>query len=123
MEERPTFPDVQGNERVVWSGAEEAYTYMVLVLGRKERIPQRFEIKEGGSEIFMCLQVRYGLRPKEDFARLLIWQLLMSKNDNHIWGAWREAYAKREVSKTKLTHRITLLTGSFPSKILARELN
>lgn len=76
----------------------EAYKYMVQVLGRKERIPQRFsDIKEGAREILMCLKLRYGEGHCEDIASVLVWQLTICKDDQEIWGDWRKQFAARSV--------------------------
>jgi len=76
----------------------EAYKYMVQVLGRKERIPRRFsDIKEGAIEILMCLKLRYGEGHSKDIASLLAWQLTICKGDQDIWGDWREKFAARSV--------------------------
>lgn len=56
MTHLPTYPDVQGNKVMVPFEKNEAYAYLTRTLGRKERIPQRFDsIEEGAKEIFMCL--------------------------------------------------------------------
>lgn len=89
---------MQGNVPVVRFEIEEAYKYMVQILGRKERIPQRFsELKEGVMELLMCLKLRYGEGHSEDIASLLAWQLSICKDDEEIWGNWRGKFAKRRV--------------------------
>ena len=98
MTEHPAFPDVQGNKPGVEFDINEAYKYMVQILGKKERIPVRFNIGEGAAEILMCLKLRYGESQMEDYASLLAWQLALCKEDQDIWGAWREASAHHQVS-------------------------
>lgn len=86
----------------------EAYKYMVQVLGRKERIPQRFsDVKEGAGEILMCLKLRYGEGHSEAFASLLTWQLTICKDDQEVWGDWRQKSAARSVRM--LLHGLYLL--------------
>lgn len=98
MARRSDFPDVQGDQRGVTFHMTGAHKYIVQVLGRKEKIPQRFGVVSGTSEILMCLKVRYGEGFMDEFCSLLHWHFTVCKDDEDIWGEWRKEFAKRQVS-------------------------
>lgn len=89
---------VQGKIPVIRFEMNEAYKYMIQVLGRKERIPRRFgDVKEEAGEILVCLKLRYREGHSKDFASLLTWQSTVCKDDQEVWGDWREKSAARRV--------------------------
>jgi hypothetical protein len=101
LEERvltPQHGQVQGKTPVVRFEMNEAYKYMVQILGRKEQIPRRFgDVTEGAVEILMCLKLRYGDGYTLEIISLLVWHLTICKDDQEIWGNWREKFAARSV--------------------------
>ena len=98
MSEQLGFPDVQEKAFSVPFDVNEAYKYMVEVLGKREKIPTRFTIKDGSTEILMCLRVRYGASHVGEYASLLAWQLRISKGDGDVWDLWRRECSEIEVN-------------------------
>lgn len=89
---------VRGRVPLVHFDISEAHDYMVKVLGRKERIPQRFSgLEEGRQEILMCMKIRYGERHLADIQSLLDTYLSSCRDDDEIWGNWRRVHAARKV--------------------------
>ena len=105
MAEQLLFPDVQENACPIPFDVNEAYKYMVEVLGRKEKIPTRFGVKDGSTEILMCLRVRYGASHVEEYASLLAWQLRISNGDKDVWDSWRRQCPDREVNVDQIVQR------------------
>ena len=71
----------------------KAQYYLVEVIGKKERIPLRFGLKDGTEEVERCLRARYGASCTREFLTLLDNQLAPSEDDNEIWGPWRSEHA------------------------------
>lgn len=70
-----------------------AQYYLVEVIGKKERIPLKFGLRDGAEEVEMWMRARYGVAYSSDFGTLLQNQLAPSEDDNEIWGPWRSEYA------------------------------
>ena len=86
--------------------------FLVEVLGRRERIPLRFDLNEGIKEVEKCMRARYGGACLRQCARLLYDQLANSHEDHEIWGSWRSEYAALSMLdvgdwllKTDMSHR------------------
>ena len=108
MAEHFSFPDVQGGPPHHTFDEEEASAYLIHILGRKERIPQRFDYKDGLLEILMCLRVRYGTDIIDKYNQLMHLHLANSDFDGHIWGTWRTEYA-RQMVRSYGCHNVSLL--------------
>ena len=70
-----------------------AQYYLVEIIGKKERIPLRFNLKDGAREVETCMKARYGSTYLTEFNALLKEQILNCEEDFDIWGPWRAEYA------------------------------
>lgn len=97
----------------------KAQYYLVEVIGKKERIPLRFGLKDGAEEVEMCMRARYGAAYTSEFSTLLNSQLAPSEDDNEIWGPWRSEYAvitELKVAGIFISTQFPLLLNMYTGK-------
>lgn len=97
----------------------KAQYYLVEVIGKKERIPLRFGLKDGTEEVERCLRARYGASCTREFLTLLDNQLAPSEDDNEIWGPWRSEHAimtALKVAEMLISSKRCLLLIMYPGK-------
>ena len=96
-----------------------AQYYLVEVIGKKERIPLRFGLKDGTEEVEMCMKARYGAAHTSEFSTLLKNQLAPSEDDNEIWGPWRSEYAvimELRVARNLIGSKVCSLLNMYAGK-------
>ena len=84
---------------VSWN-TDDAYEYMVKVLGEAEKIPQ-YDYTLGTAEILKRLTARYGAEHGMRYVGLLRWHLGLAEDnevfDERIWRNWRSYFARHHV--------------------------
>lgn len=90
----------QASSTVSWN-TDEAYDYIVQVLGHAEKIPQRYDYTLGTEEMLKRLEVRYGAERGMRCVGLLRWHLGLAEDnemmDDRIWRNWRNYFARHRV--------------------------
>ena len=85
---------------VSWN-TDDAYEYIVLVLGHQDKIPQRYDYTLGTEEMLRRLRARYGPEHGMRCVGLLRWHLGLSEDnevvDETIWRNWRNYFARHRV--------------------------
>ena len=80
---------------------DEAYEYIVQVLGHAEKIPQRYDYTLGTEEMLRRLRARYGAEHRMRCVGLLRWHLGLAEDnevvDETIWRNWRNYFARHRV--------------------------
>lgn len=88
--------------RTVSWNTDEAYEYIVQVLGHVEKIPQRYDYTLGTEEMLRRLKARYGVEHGMRCVGLLRWHMgLVEDNevvDETIWRNWRSYFARHRVN-------------------------
>lgn len=91
---RPTSSTVSWN-------TDDAYEYIVQVLGHQEKIPQRYDYTLGTEEMLRRLRARYGPEHGMRCVGLLRWHLGLAEDnevvDETIWRNWRSYFARHRV--------------------------
>lgn len=98
-ERRPTRQQATSCN-VSWN-TDEAYEYIVQVLGHSEKIPQRYDFTLGTEEMLKRLKVRYGAEHRMRCVGLLRWHLGLTEDnevvDETIWRNWRSYFRRHRV--------------------------
>lgn len=85
---------------VSWN-TDDAYEYIVLVLGHQDKIPQRYDYTLGTEEMLRRLRARYGVEHGMKCVGLLRWHLGLEEDnevvDETIWRNWRNYFARHRV--------------------------
>ena len=86
---------------VSWN-TDDAYEYIVQVLGHAEKIPQRYDYTLGTEEMLKRLKARYGAEHGMRCVGLLRWHLGLAEDnevvDETIWRNWRNYFARHRVN-------------------------
>ena len=93
--------------------------YLVEVIGKMEKIPLRFGLKDGTKEVEIRMKARYGAACSRECVTLLNNQLAPSEDDNEIWGPWRSEQAvitQLEVAEILISSRSRLLLMMYAGK-------
>ena len=97
----------------------KARCYLVEVIGKEERIPLRFGLRDGTKEVEMRMKARYGAACSREFVTLLDNQLAPSEDDNEIWGPWRSEQAvitQLKVAEILISSKFCLLLMMYAGK-------
>lgn len=98
---------LQAAPSIVSWNTDDAYEFIVQVLGHKERIPQRYDYTLGTEEMLRRLKARYGTEHGIRCVGLLRWHLGLPEDnevvDETIWRNWRSYFAR---------HRVGVITKS-----------
>lgn len=96
---RPTRQQATSST-VSWN-TDDAYEYIVQVLGHAEKIPQRYDYTLGTQEMLRRLRARYGPEHGMRCVGLLRWHLGLAEDDEvvdeTIWRNWRSYFARHRV--------------------------
>ena len=97
---------------VSWN-TDDAYEYIVKVLGEAEKIPQRYNYTLGIEEILKRLTARYGSEHGMRCVGLLGWHLRLAEDnevsDERIWRNWRGYFARHREGAAPCYYSYVLL--------------
>ena len=91
-------PQQRAPSSIVSWNTDDAYEYMVKVLGEAEKIPQLYDYTLGTAETLKRLTARYGVEHGMRCVRLLRWHLGLAEDnevfDERIWRNWRSYFVR-----------------------------
>ena len=97
---------------VSWN-TDDAYEYIVKVLGEAEKIPQRYDYTLGTAEVLKRLTARYGAEHGMRCVGLLRWHLGLAEDnevfDERIWRNWRGYFARHRVGAAPCYYSYVLI--------------
>ena len=106
---KPRSTQIYATSITVSWNTDEAYEYIVQVVGHAEEIPRRYDYTLGTEEMLRRLRARYGEEHGMRCVGLLRWHLGLVENvevaDEAIWRNWRSFFARHRVSTTPCYYR------------------
>ena len=114
-EARP--PQQRATSSIVSWNTDDAYEYIVKVLGEAEKIPRRYDYTLGTAEMLKRLTARYRVEHGMRCVGLLRWHLGLAEDnevfDERIWRNWRSYFARHGVGAAPCYHSYVLLKLIF----------